>query len=250
MDAVDPATPPSVIMEGADASAWAERRREAEQQARTLIDEVMRDQPRELTPVHNKGGAVTANFIDLPRDVRARFAGAMSLVHGPSAEVDGELLRLGLGVQAVLDDVANGRERVHFTEISATIFFSRRGREKFLAEWRVLQPSICARLFIMLSDVSKETSQSRLAEIAVMLQQAKGVGLLLERIDAMPANPQSRSFGIIGLCADAFGALPDAKLRGLMLRMHQDKTRVLVRLKPNEPARRWLDLGADLTSSA
>ena len=250
-EVADPSAPQSVVME-ALTRRLAERRREAEQQARELLEAVLRDQPREHTPVCSISGQATPSaFIDLPRALQGRFAGAMSLAGGAEADIDTELLRLGLAVQSVMEDVEQGGSAIHFIRLPITLFIRRVARERFLSQWRTFGPAVGSRLFVMLSGVSAEVNNTRVADAARIVQSmAKGVGVLLDQVEQLPFDLQSCPFSMIGLSSESASATPDAKLRAFILRMHQAKARVMVRLATGEPPHRWRSLGVDLTTVA
>ncbi len=247
----DPTAPPGQIMQELS-KRIAERRREAEQQARAVLDQVLSEHPREATPVNGKNGASTkAMFTDLPRPLRGRFSGAMSLVGGANADVDTECLRLSLTSEAVMEDIAEGVSRAQFVRLSMALFIARRGRERFLAQWEAMPPKVGSQIFVMMSDIPADISQARLFEAIRMLRPiARGVGVLLDQIDPLPFQPQCSSLSMVGLCSDPLGSLRDAKLASFILRFRQAKIPVLVQLTKEETAERWYGLGADFTTLA
>ena len=247
----DPTAPQGQVMQELS-KRIAERRRDAEQQARALLDQVLSEHPREATPVHGKNGASTkAVFTDLPRPLRGRFSGAMSLVGGANADVDTECLRLSLTSEAVMEDIAEGLSRTQFVRLSIALFVARGGRERFLAQWGAMPPKVGSQIFVMLSDVPPDISQARLFEAIRMLRPiTRGVGVLLDQIEPLPFQPQCSSLSMVGLSSDLLGSLPAAKLASFILRFRQAKTPVLVQLTKDETAQRWYGLGADFTTLA
>ncbi len=245
----DTTAPQSQIMQELS-KRIAERRREAEQQAQTVLNQVLSEHPREATPIHGKNGAsMKAMFTDLPRPLRGRFSGAMSLVGGANADIDTECLRLSLTSEAVMDDVAEGLSRTQFVRLSLALFVARRGRERFLSQWQAMPPKVGSQIFVMLSDVTPDTSQARLSETIRMLRPiTRGVGVLLDQMEPLPFQPQCSLLSMVGLCSDPLGSQRDAKLASFILRFRQAKIPVLVQLTKNETAQRWYGLGADFTT--
>lgn len=247
----DSTAPQSEIMASLN-QRLSERRREVEQQARELLVRVMEQHPRELTPFCDSSGQPTrASFVDLPRDLRGKFSAAMSLAGGAGADIDAELFRLGLAAAAILEDVSQGHESIHFVTLPFGLFMGRNGRERFLQQWRSLAPPVQQRLKVMVSELPVQVSHTRVIEVAELLRSiAKGVSVLLDDIEALPFTPPTIPFSLIGVLSASLATTPDAKLRGFILRMHQAKARVLIRLSPAETPQRWLSLGADLTAAS
>lgn len=229
----------------------SERRREVEQQARELLDRVMEQQPRELTPFRDSSGQpIRVSFVDLPRDLRGRFSAAMSLAGGAGAHSDAELFRLGLASAAIQEDLSQGHDGIHFVTLPFGLFMSRKGRERFLQQWRSLAPPVQQRLKVMLSELPPQVTHTRVIEVAGLLRSiAKEVGVLLEDIETLPFTPPAIPFSLIGVLSASLATTPDAKLRGFILRVHQAKARVLIRLSAAETPQRWHSLGADLTAA-
>lgn len=247
----DGTAPTPGVMDGFSARL-AERRREAEQQARELISQVIEQQPRELTPVSSASGrAMQASYVDLPRALRGRLAAAMSLVGGPGADIDTEMLRLGLAAEAILQDIAQGAERLYFITVPAGLLLGSQGRDRLIAHWKSFGPAVGSRLVTMLAEIPADVRHASLAEAAWLLRSVtKGVGVVIEDIDNLPFDLQTCPFSIVALPSVLFAGHLDAKLRDFINKMHQIKARVLIRLRPVESPQRWQSLGADLTTVA
>jgi PAS domain S-box-containing protein len=228
----------------------AERRLEMEQQAREFLDRVIKQQPREQIHLSDRSGRVIrSSFVDLPRDLRGRFAGAMSLVGGMSADVDTGLIRLALAANAILEDVSQGRNDMRLVTIPFGLFMTRHGRDQFTEQWRSYPLSVGERLVVMLSDLPPTVGHLRTTQTAELLRSvAKRVGVMLEDVETVPMNLPTIPFTIVGLVSDSMAETSDEKLRGFIRKMHEAKARVLVRLSIAESAQRWHSLGADFTT--
>ena len=226
------------------------RRKAAEQQARELIEQIKEQRPRELSELYDiTGRSARAAFVDLPRSQRGRFFAAMSLVGEPHSYIDVELFRIGLAIDAVLEDILAGKQSSHFVSVSFNLFTYRRGRERFLELWRTVAPAVQKRLFFMLTELEAGISESRVKEVADLLRPImKGVGVELDDLASLPIHPHPGPFGIVGLMSDGLATLPDGRIKAFTAKMRQAKKSVLVRLDTDEAPQRWHQLGADLTA--